>query len=268
MTSEAAEGASTIARADSPDLFVSDLHLAPERPAINRAFSAFLHAEAMQARSLYILGDLFDYWIGDDDLDEPFHATIVAELAAVSGSGCSIYLMHGNRDFLLGKRFAATARAELLPDPSVIVQGGTRTLLLHGDTLCIDDPDYQAFRAKVRTESWQRDFNAKPLAERRAMALKLRADSRSSQQAKAAAIMDVATRAVADAFRRHHCQRMIHGHTHRPARHEHLVDGKICERWVLADWYNTGSFLRCDARGTCESVALPGLAPSCPNNKG
>jgi UDP-2,3-diacylglucosamine hydrolase len=170
--------------------------------------------------------------------------------------------MHGNRDFLAGERFAAAARARLLPDPHVIEQGGVRTLLLHGDTLCVDDPDYQAFRTKVRASAWQRDFLAKPLAERRAIARQLRADSRSSQQVKADAIMDVAPAAVLEAFRRHDCTRMIHGHTHRPARHEYTVDGRACERWVLAEWYATGSFLRCDPTGRCEAVSLPTTAQS------
>ena len=239
-----------------PDLFVSDLHLSPERSAIQRIFATFLREEAAQARALYILGDLFDYWIGDDDLNEPFHATVVADLGALARSGCTVYLMHGNRDFLFDARFAQAAGARLLVDPTVIEQAGTRTLLLHGDTLCVDDPDYQAFRAKVRTELWRKDFLAKPLAERRAIALKLRADSRSSQQAKSDAIMDVSPSAVAQAFRLHDCTRMIHGHTHRSARHEYVVDGRVRERWVLGDWYRAGSFLRCDSEGRCEARAL------------
>ena len=252
-------------RAGPYDLFVSDLHLTPERAEITRAFAAFLRADAIRARSLYILGDLFDYWVGDDDLDDPFHAEIAAELSRIAEAGCSVYLMHGNRDFLLGERFVAAARARLLADPTVIEQAGIRTVLMHGDTLCVDDHDYQAFRAKVRTEAWQRDFLAKPLAERRAIALKLRADSRSSQQRKSDAIMDATPHAVAEAFRRHQCARMIHGHTHRPARHEHCIDGQVCERWVLADWYSAGSFLRCDARGRCE--AFSAVAPKHPRSR-
>lgn len=239
-----------------PALFVSDLHLAAERPAIQQLFSRFLCTQAARARALYILGDLFDYWIGDDDLDQPFHARVVAELAVTARAGCSVYLMRGNRDFLLGERFAAAARAQMLSDPVVIDQAGIRTLLLHGDTLCTDDADYQAFRAKVRTEAWQREFMAKPVDERRAIALKLRADSKSSQRLKPEAIMDVTPSAVAEAFRRHDCTRMIHGHTHRPARHTHIVDARACERWVLGDWYDRGSFLRWNPTGNCESVPI------------
>ena len=175
----------------------------------------------------------------------------------MSRAGCSVYLMQGNRDFLLEHRFAQATGAVLLPDPTVIEQAGARTLLLHGDTLCVDDPDYQAFRTKVRAPAWQRDFLRKPLAERRSIAFKLRADSKSSQREKADAIMDVSPQAVAEAFRRHGCVRMIHGHTHRPQRHEHLVDARVCERWVLSDWYEAGAFLRCEPDGSCTSVAVP-----------
>ncbi len=242
--------------AGSTALFVSDLHLSPERPGITEAFFGFLRDEARRASSLFILGDLFDYWVGDDDLEAPFPASIAAALAALANSGCSVSLMQGNRDFLMGERLARAAHAVLLPDPTLIDLDGISTLLLHGDTLCIDDPDYQNFRAKVRTAGWQVDFLAKSLAERRAIALGLRADSRSSQKAKSEAIMDVAERAVLDAFRRYDCDRMIHGHTHRPARHEHRIGNRTRERWVLADWYSHGSYLRCDSNGNCESVLL------------
>ncbi len=244
------------AGAQPPDLFVSDLHLSPERPHIQQLFEGFLRTQAAGARALFILGDLFDYWIGDDDLDQPFQSSIAAALARLTSSGCKLYLMHGNRDFLLGERFAAAAEASHLEDPHLIEHAGIRTLLMHGDTLCIDDPDYQAFRAKVRAIAWQREFLAKPLEERRAIAQQLRVDSRSSQERKADAIMDVAPSAVLETFRRYDCTRMIHGHTHRPGRHEYSVDGRICERWVLADWYANGSFLRCDADGRCEAVVL------------
>lgn len=238
-------------------LFVSDLHLSPDRPGITHAFLAFLGHEARAARDLYILGDLFDYWIGDDDLDDPFVATVTAAIAGLSAFGCTAHLMHGNRDFLLGERACAAARALPLPDPVVIELHGVRTLLLHGDTLCIDDPDYMAFRDKVRTATWQRDFLAKPLEERRRIALGLRADSRSSQREKSETIMDVAPRAVIEAFRRSDCERMIHGHTHRPGRHEYVVDARPRERWVLADWYARGSYLRADPSGALTPMQLP-----------
>jgi UDP-2,3-diacylglucosamine hydrolase len=234
-------------------LFVSDLHLAPQRPHMRAAFVRLLRTEARGAQALYILGDLFDYWIGDDDLEEPQHAELAAELKALADAGCALYFIAGNRDFLLGKRFAAASGIAVLPDPARIELGGVPTLLLHGDTLCLDDVDYQAFRRKVHDIAWQRHFLAQPRAQRRETALKLRSESESSQQLKTDAIMDVSARAVEEAFRAHGCTRMIHGHTHRPARHEHRVDGRLCERWVLADWYRRASYLSCDAGG-CKSV--------------
>lgn len=243
--------------ANQQTLFISDLHLGSERPEISAAFFDFLDRDARNSRALYILGDLFDYWIGDDDLADPLCGAVAASLAAVAQSGCAVHVMHGNRDFLIRDRFCAAARATLLEDPTIADLGGIRTLLLHGDTLCLDDPDYQSFRATVRTPAWQEAILSKPIDERRAIARGLRADSKSSQRSKSEEIMDVAERAVVDAFRRFECDRMIHGHTHRPARHEHQVDGRMCERWVLADWYRRGSFLRCDGAGQCTPVLLP-----------
>jgi UDP-2,3-diacylglucosamine hydrolase len=240
-----------------PTLFVSDLHLTPERPAITDAFLRFLENEARGASSLYILGDLFDYWIGDDDLDDPSATVITNAIGALAESGCTVYVMHGNRDFLMGEKLCHAASALLLNDPTVVELGGMRTLLLHGDTLCIDDPDYMTFRNQVRDAAWQAAFLAKPLEERRTIAHGLRADSRSSQRGKTETIMDVAPRAVIEAFRRWACDRMIHGHTHRPGRHEHVVDGRTRERWVLADWYARGSCLEVDANG----IATPRLLP-------
>lgn len=230
-------------------LLVSDLHLTPQRPAMAAAFTRLLHADARAAQLFYVLGDMFDYWIGDDDLVDPFHARIAAELAGLAASGCRVFFMPGNRDFLLGKDFARAARLEILADPTVADLAGTPTLLLHGDTLCLDDLDYQAFRTKVHTRQWQQQFLRQPLEARRRIALELRADSRSSQKQKSNEIMDVAPRAVEQAFRDSGCTRMIHGHTHRPARHEYCIDGRLCERWVLGDWYRSGSYLRCDADG-------------------
>ncbi|MPZ43517.1 MAG: UDP-2,3-diacylglucosamine diphosphatase [Betaproteobacteria bacterium] len=230
-------------------LFVSDLHLTPQRPAMAGAFIRLLRADARRAQRFYVLGDMFDYWIGDDDLADPFHAEIAAELAGLATSSCQVFFMPGNRDFLLGERFAGAAGFEILPDPSIVALAATPTLLLHGDTLCLDDADYQAFRAKVHAPQWQQQFLRQPIEERRRIALGLRADSESSQKQKSDEIMDVAPRAVEQAFRDCGCTRMIHGHTHRPARHEYRIDGRLCERWVLADWYRAGSYLRCDASG-------------------
>lgn len=215
------------------------------------AFTRLLRGAARQAEAFFILGDMFDYWIGDDDLAAPFHAEMATELAALAASGCRVHFMAGNRDFLLGTRFARAARLRILPDPYVMDLHGTRTVLLHGDTLCTGDVDYLAFRAKVRNAAWQRSFLGQPLDERRRLALELRAESEASQQAKPTEIMDAAPRAVEQAFRDHGCTRMIHGHTHRPARHEYRIDGRTCERWVLADWYQRASYLACDAKGCC-----------------
>lgn len=219
------------------------------------AFTRLLREIAPAAGDLYILGDLFDYWIGDDDLADPFHASVAAELATLAGSGCRVFFMAGNRDFLLGEGFARAARFEILPDPSVVELAGTRTLLLHGDTLCLDDVNYQAFRVKVRDAAWQQQFLDQSLEQRREIALQLRADSEESQKDKSGEIMDAAARAVEEAFRASGCPRMIHGHTHRPGRHEYRIDGHVCERWVLADWYRRGSYLRCDPQG-CASIEL------------
>lgn len=235
-------------------IFVSDLHLTAERPDMTAAFARLLRGAAREAESLFILGDMFDYWIGDDDLATPFHAEVAAELAALAASGCRVHFMAGNRDFLLGEDFARAANLRILPDPYVVNLHGTRTLLLHGDTLCADDLDYLAFRAQVRDAAWQRSFLGQPREQRRRLALELRADSEASQQAKSDAIMDVAPRAVEQAFRDHGCTRMIHGHTHRPGRHEYRIDGRRCERWVLGDWYRHASYLACDASG-CSAIA-------------
>lgn len=240
-----------------PVLFISDLHLSPERPAINRSFFAFLRNEARAAAALYILGDLLDYWIGDDDLDLPFHAAVAAGLRELSASGCPVYFLPGNRDFLIGSRFAQAAGLQILADPTLIELAGVPTLLMHGDTLCTTDLAYQEFRAKVHDPAWQRALLAKPLAERRAIAFSLLQDSRVEKGTKSSDIMDVTPDAVEQVLREHRCPRLIHGHTHRPARHEYLIDGMRCERWVLGPWYEAGSYLRCDADGSCTPVALP-----------
>jgi UDP-2,3-diacylglucosamine hydrolase len=239
-----------------PIVFLSDLHLAPEREFINRAFFRFLAGDARGAQAVYILGDLFDYWIGDDDLEDSWHDTIVHALAALAAAGTRVCFMHGNRDFLVGQRFADAAGLTILPDPYLLEIGGARTILTHGDALCTLDLAYQAFRSKVRSETWQREFLAKPLDERRALALKLRADSRAEQREKTDEIMDVTPNEVEALFVTQQATRIIHGHTHRPARHEQVIDGRQCERWVLADWYRRGSYLRWDADDTFRPVVL------------
>lgn len=227
-------------------LFISDLHLDPRRPQSTKAFVRFLD-DCTDLEALYILGDFVEAWIGDDDtahgLDDAFQA-----LAALAGSGVPCYLMHGNRDFLMGPAFAAQYGLELLPDPTVIDLYGEPTLLMHGDTLCTDDTDYQQFRRMVRDEKWQADFLSKPLAERRAIVEQLRTTSREANQAKAETIMDVNEQAVMEAFREHGVRQLIHGHTHRPAEHTLSVDGRSATRWVLGDWYESGVVLRCDEK--------------------
>lgn len=235
-------------------IFISDLHLCPTRPAITRVFFDFLQGPAANADALFILGDLFEYWAGDDD-DTPFNASVIAALRALSSRGVVLNLMHGNRDFLIGGRFAAAAGATLLADPTLLDFYGTPTLLLHGDTLCTDDLRYLDFRAKVRNPAWQQEFLAKSPAERKQIIAGLRVENAGEKRQKSEAIMDVAAAAVEAVFRQHGVVRMIHGHTHRPALHQHVVDGKSCERRVLADWYASGSYLLCDAAG-CRSVAL------------
>jgi len=235
-------------------LFASDLHLAPERPQIMAQFLAFTTDIAPQAAALYILGDLFEYWAGDDDSD-PLGVQTAAALATLAGRGTRIYLMQGNRDVLMADAFATRSGAAMIEDPLLIDLHGTATLLTHGDALCTDDADYQHFRAYARDAGNQARFLAQPLAVRREQMLGMRAQSEASKQQKTETIMDVAPAAVEDLLRRHGYPRLIHGHTHRPARHVHQIDGHDCERWVLNDWYERGGYLRVDAAG-CTAVRL------------
>jgi len=226
-----------------PALFISDLHLTEERPEANERFIGFLEEKARAADALYILGDFFEYWIGDDDLVEPFNAVIAGLLQDLSRRGVQVYLMHGNRDFLIGERFCAATGARLLDDPTVSEIEGVKTLLMHGDTLCTDDLEYQAWRRKARSPEFQAEFLAKPLAERRRAVFGMREKSKQVVQEKTAQIMDVNDDAVRQALRRHGVCRLIHGHTHRPGRHALDVDGQRCERWVLPDWYGRGGYI-------------------------
>ncbi len=234
-------------------LFISDLHLSGERPAINRRLFAFLREQAPRAAALYVLGDLFEYWIGDEELDapdgDPLARKVAEAFGGLSRKGVGVCLMHGNRDFLIGKRFCELSGARLLDDPSVEKIGGARTLLMHGDTLCTDDVDYQAWRKVARSRDWQREFLAQSLPERRKALQALRAKSKEVVGAKPAEIMDVNDGAVREALREHRLTRLVHGHTHRPARHTLEVDGRPCERWVLPDWYERGGYLSIDDAG-------------------
>jgi UDP-2,3-diacylglucosamine hydrolase len=230
-------------------LFISDLHLSEERPEANEAFFSFIEEKASRAASLYILGDLFEYWIGDDDLDSPFNAVVAGFLRNLSRGGVALHVMHGNRDFLMGARFCEATGARLLGDPSALAVAGEKTALLHGDTLCTDDEDYQAWRLVARSSRWQAEFLAKPLAERRHVIMGLREKSREVVSAKPAEIMDVNDAAVRNAFGELGVRRMVHGHTHRAARHSLEVGGIACERWVLPDWYGRGGYLEIEDGG-------------------
>lgn len=224
-------------------LFISDLHLDDERPFITELFLQFLRGEARDAQALYILGDLFESWIGDDD-DAPLAQRVQDALAQLSADGVALHFMAGNRDFLVGDAFAARSGVTLLADPTRIDLAGAPTLLMHGDTLCSDDLAYQQFRAQVRDPAWQQAFLAQPLAQRRAFAAQARAQSKLHTGAATAQIMDVTESAVHEALRCHGALRLIHGHTHRPARHRIDLDGQAAERIVLGDWYEQGSVLR------------------------
>jgi UDP-2,3-diacylglucosamine hydrolase len=232
-----------------PRLFLSDLHLAPERGSAVAAFRAFCDGPARSAAEVYILGDLFDSWIGDDELTEPFASGVAAAIRGVTQSGVPVYVAHGNRDFLLGERFAATTGASLLPDRQLIDIGGTPTLVSHGDELCTGDVAYQQYRARIRDPATQRRLLRLPLFVRRLIAWWLRRKSRDATSLKPESIMDVDEAAVNAAFRDYHVTRMIHGHTHRPATHAVEVDGRACERIVLADWHDQGYYVEADAAG-------------------
>ncbi|MGB9151298.1 MAG: UDP-2,3-diacylglucosamine diphosphatase [Burkholderiales bacterium] len=236
-------------------LFISDLHLCPSYPHVTDLFLYFARDIAPKADSLYILGDLFEYWIGDDDLADPFNESIAQTLRKISAGGVKLYLMHGNRDFLLGEKFALACGAKLLPDPLLVDLHGTPTLLTHGDALCTADTEYQAFRKQVRDPAFQKQFLAKPLGERRATVEKMRLQSEQQKKIKPMDIMDVTESAVHDLLRRYDYPRLIHGHTHRPALHYHEVDGRNCARYVLKDWNETSGYLRCDELG-CRAVEI------------
>jgi UDP-2,3-diacylglucosamine hydrolase len=235
--------------------FISDLHLSAERPAANEAFFAFLRDVAIQADALYILGDLFEYWAGDDDLSDSFNARVCQALRVLSRS-VPLWIMHGNRDFLLMRPFAQASGAHLLHDPHRLDLYGVPTLLMHGDLLCTQDRRYQAFRKVVRNRLVQAVFMRFPLARRKHVIGGARRMSEGEKQAKQMGIMDVVPEAVEQAFRTSGCTRLIHGHTHRPGHHEYSVDGRRCERWVLSDWYRRGEYLRCTPT-SCDSVTLP-----------
>lgn len=230
-------------------LFISDLHLELERPLRTSLLGTFLRGPAREAEALYVLGDLFEFWIGDDVIDETARQ-VAEDLAQLQRSGVPCYFLHGNRDFLIGKEYAAMAGFTLLPETLVMNFYGVPTLLLHGDTLCLDDVEYQQFRLQVRNPQFQSMFLKLPVDQRLAMAAEARDASRQHTGKVAMSIMDVNEEAVLAAFEQHGVARMIHGHTHRPAFHQHALPGKPAgERIVLADWYARGSYLRLGPEG-------------------
>ena len=216
-------------------LFISDLHLEESRPDITRAFLSFLEQQAAGVESLYILGDFFEAWIGDDERT-PLQEQVAGALRQLSDSGTRLFLMHGNRDFLIGDDFCARAGATLLDDPTVIDLYGTPTLLMHGDSLCTADVEYQKFRANMRNPQWQQMILQRPLKDRQQMARQLREISMAKNQGKEEFIMDVTPEEVVKDMERHQVQRLIHGHTQRPAVHELTANGQPARRIVLGDW--------------------------------
>ena len=241
-------------------LFISDLHLCGARPAVTGLFLDFLHRRARAPDALYILGDLFEYWIGDEAVEQEEFRPIVLGLRELTTGGTPVFVMHGNRDLLMAHDFERAAGVRLLKDPTRLDLHGTPTLLMHGDSLCTDDTEYMTFRAQVRDPAWQKEFLDKSVVERERIIRGYREISKSSTAAKKPEIMDVNQKAVESIMREHGVQRLIHGHTHRPKEHLFTLDGRPARRMVLGDWYEQGSVLRVDAQGW-QLESLP-LAPA------
>jgi UDP-2,3-diacylglucosamine hydrolase len=235
-------------------LFISDLHLDPERPAITELFLDLLNTRARNSDAIYILGDLFEAWIGDDD-HSPMNQAVCKGLGDCASTGIPVFVMHGNRDFLLGEEFAKASSCILLDDPALIDLYGTPTLLMHGDMLCTDDTEYMSFRRMVRDPQWQAELLSKSLQERQMIASGMRNQSRQQTGGKPESIMDVNDEAVREVMSTYNVQRLIHGHTHRPAVHDLLLADTPAQRIVLGDWYEQGSLLECTSSG-CRLEAL------------
>lgn len=229
-------------------LFISDLHLSGERGNITELFINFLDQRASKADALYILGDLFEVWPGDD-MVQPDYISSIAKMKQLAVNGLPLFVMQGNRDFLMAEKFAKSSGATLIEDPTVIDLYGTPTLLMHGDTLCTDDVDYQNFRRMVRDPRWKEDFFSKPNEERLAMTTKYRNVSKEETSKKSMQIMDVNQQTVEEAMLKGNVRQLIHGHTHRPAIHNFTANDKGMKRIVLGDWYEQGSVLVCNESG-------------------
>lgn len=241
-------------------LFISDLHLQASHPRTAEAFFRFLAERAVHADQLYLLGDIFEYWAGDDDLADPFHQGVIDALRELAGRGTAIYWMAGNRDFLVGDAFARATHLTRLAEPQLLRIGGHTIALVHGDAQCTADTNYMAFRAQVRTPAWQQQFLAMPLAQRKAIIAGLREGSRSAQNAKSYEIMDVTPDAVAELYATSGADVIIHGHTHRPALHQ---DAAGRRRYVLPDWEldaepARGGWIAIDAGGEISRHGLDG----------
>jgi len=236
-------------------LFVSDVHLDAGTPDAVEQFLSFLQTHAAAAEAIYILGDLFEVWVGDDEVDAAKERVRLG-LRALTAAGVGCFLLHGNRDFLLGEAFCRRTGTRLLTDPIIADVYGERVLLTHGDALCTDDHSYQELRSIVRRPEWQRRFLSLPIGEREALATQARAGSQEHISRTIPNIMDVNPAAVASAFRAAGVRRIIHGHTHRPAVHDMIVDGEPAQRIVLGAWYEQGSYLACDS-GRYELRELP-----------
>ena len=229
-------------------LFISDLHLDAERPDIGAQVLAFLETDARAAEALYILGDLFESWVGDDD-PNPHYAVMKSGMRALVDAGVPVFFMHGNRDFMIGQQFAAETGVRLLDDPTALELHGERVLLSHGDALCTDDRQYQNVRQMTRDPEWQAMMRAKPLEERLAFAAHARAASQAHYESSREDIMDVNADAVAQIFREHEMDILLHGHTHRPAVHPIELPDRCVTRIVLGDWYEQGSVVAWDEQG-------------------
>lgn len=254
---------SSIAQPAKVAFFISDLHLSESQPRTTQAFFDFLQQRASQAQELYILGDLFEYWAGDDDLGNPYNKGIADALHALSDTGVKIFWIAGNRDFLVGPEFAQTTGLTLLPDPFVACIGNKRIALSHGDAQCTDDTAYMAFREQVRQEQWRATFLLLPLSQRKTIIAGLRHDSRQAKNGKSYDIMDVNAMAIEVLFDTTNTAIMIHGHTHRPARHDIFSSGRQRVRYVLPDWdadanVPRGGWIAIDANGEILRYAISG----------
>ncbi len=239
-----------------PSLFISDLHLDATRPIIVDLFFDFLDKTASQASELYILGDLFEVWIGDDDENE-FNQSIINKLRETADKGINLYIMRGNRDFLIGTVFEKASGCKRLDDPTCINLFNNSILLMHGDSLCTDDLKYQAIREYVRSDAMRVELMSKTLDERREIAKQARHYSLEATKNNPDSIMDVNEAAVTTEFKKHHVSTMIHGHTHRMKQHSVVIDGENCQRIVLGDWHENGNYLEVSSKGYQMKIIEP-----------